>query len=97
MLRLLKYGKAWVKLTAPYRLTTRELPYPDVDATAQILVKTAADRLLWGGDWPHTFIKTAMPNDGDLFDLFARWVPDEKIREKILVTNPAKLYDFQRE
>jgi hypothetical protein len=83
-----------VKLTAPYRVTLSEMPYPDVDAAARVLVEQAADRLLWGSDWPHTFIKTCMPNDGDLFDLFARWVPDEKMRTHILVTNPQKLYDF---
>jgi predicted TIM-barrel fold metal-dependent hydrolase len=94
LLRLMQDGKAWVKLTAPYRLTLREMPYPDVDAAARILVDKAADRLLWGSDWPHTFIKTRMPNDGDLFDLFTRWVPDEKMRARILVTNPQKLYDF---
>lgn len=94
MLRLLSDGKAWVKLTAPYRLTLSEMPYADVDATARTLVERAPERLLWGSDWPHTFIKTAMPNDGDLLDLFARWVPDEKLRERILVTNPASLYDF---
>ena len=93
MLRLLKDGKAWVKLTAPYRLTLSEMPYPDVDATARMLVEQVAERLLWGSDWPHTFIKTGMPNDGDLLNLFAQWVPDEKLRERILVSNPASLYD----
>ena len=94
MLRLMRDGKAWVKLTAPYRLTMSEMPYPDVGSTAQILVENAQERLLWGSDWPHTFIKTRMPNDGDLFDLFARWIPDEKVRHRILVSNPARLYDF---
>lgn len=94
MRRLLRDGKAWVKLTAPYRLTMSAVPYPDVDATAQILVQDALGRLLWGGDWPHTFIKTAMPNDGDLLDQVLRWAPDAKLRQQILVTNPATLYDF---
>jgi predicted TIM-barrel fold metal-dependent hydrolase len=35
-----------------------------------------------------------MPNDGDLFDTFVRWVPDEKTRKRILVDNPSELYDF---
>jgi predicted TIM-barrel fold metal-dependent hydrolase len=35
-----------------------------------------------------------MPNDGGLFDVFAKWVPDEKTRRAILVENPARLYDF---
>jgi 2-pyrone-4,6-dicarboxylate lactonase len=82
------------EVIAPYRLTLSEIPYQDVDAAARILVEKAPDRLLWGSDWPHTFIKTSMLNDGDLFDLFAHWVPDEKIRGRILATNPGKLYDF---
>lgn len=94
LLRLMRDGKAWVKLTAPYRLTLSAMPYPDVDAAAQSLVETAPERLLWGSDWPHTYIKTAMPNDGDLFDLFVKWVPDAAMRERILVENAARLYDF---
>lgn len=94
LLRLAKDGKAWIKLTAPYRLTLSHLPYPDVHAAARVLVDTVPDRLLWGSDWPHVFIKSPIPNDGDLLDLLARWVPDVALRQRILVSNPAKLYDF---
>lgn len=94
LLRLLRDGKAWVKLTAPYRLTPGAAPYPDVTPFALKLVEAVPDRLLWGSDWPHTFIKSAMPNDGDLFDLFAQWVADEGVRRRILVDNPARLYDY---
>jgi len=94
LLRLLRDGRAWVKLTAPYRLTGSALPYADVDAFAARLVEAAPDRLVWGTDWPHVIIKTAMPNDGDLFDIFNRWVPDAALRRRILVDNPARLYGF---
>lgn len=96
LLRLARDGKAWVKLTAPYRLTLSHMPYADVDATAQTLVETIPERLLWGTDWPHVFIKSPMPNDGDLLDLLARWVPDRRARHRVLVANPAGLYDFPR-
>lgn len=33
-----------------------------------------------------------MPNDGDLVDLLAKWVPDEALRNRILVENPAALF-----
>ncbi len=94
LLRLMRDGKAWVKLTAPYRLTPSAMPYADTTAFAQALVDAAPARLLWGSDWPHVFIKTAMPNDGDLFDVFCRWVPDAAMRKRILVDNPATVYDF---
>jgi predicted TIM-barrel fold metal-dependent hydrolase len=35
-----------------------------------------------------------MPNTTDLLDLLADWVPDEATRNRILVDNPAELYDF---
>jgi predicted TIM-barrel fold metal-dependent hydrolase len=38
---------------------------------------------------------SAMPNDGDLADLLAHWVPDAGVRERILVANPARLYGFE--
>lgn len=94
LLRLMRDGRAWVKLTAPYRLTLSEMPYPDTDAFAQALVEAAPQRLLWGSDWPHVLVKSKMPNDGGLFDVFAKWVRDEKTRRAILVDNPARLYDF---
>jgi predicted TIM-barrel fold metal-dependent hydrolase len=94
LLRLMRGGRAWVKLTAPYRLTLSAIPYADVDPFAQALVAAAPERLLWGSDWPHVYIRSAMPNDGALFDVFARWVPDAAIRERILVDHPAQVYDF---
>jgi hypothetical protein len=36
-----------------------------------------------------------MPNDGDLVDLLPLIAPGEEFREKLLVKNPATLYDFQ--
>lgn len=94
LLRLMREGKAWVKLTAPYRLTTSALPYAEVDPFAQALVASVPERLLWGSDWPHVYIRSAMPNDGALFDVFAQWVPDPAMRKRILVDNPAQVYDF---
>jgi len=44
-----------------------------------------------GTDFPHPNVKT-MPNDGELVDFFAKVVPDEKLRKRILVDNPARLY-----
>ena len=35
-----------------------------------------------------------MPNDGDLADLIAEWIPDAAQREQVLARNPAKLYRF---
>jgi len=98
LLRLLRGGRAWVKLTGPYRISSGLFPYADVPPLAQLLVETAPDRIVWGSDWPHVAlpgaIKGAMPNDGDMCGLLSSWVPDEGARHKVLVDNPAKLYGF---
>ncbi len=94
LLRLLKSGRAWVKLTGPYRISGGALPHADVTPFAHALLDTAPDRILWGTDWQHVMVKGAMPNDGDLCDLLADWVPDEAKRNRVLVDNPAELYGF---
>jgi len=94
-LKLFAGGRLWVKLTAPYRITGRQLvPYDDVVPFARALVETRPDRLLWGTDWPHPHNPRPMPNDGDLFDLVADWLPGEALRRQVLTDNPARLYGF---
>lgn len=94
--RLLAAGRAWVKLTGPYRISATAMPHGDTDVFAHTLAATAIDRLVWGTDWPHVMAKwsSPMPNDGELTDLLLRWSPDEAARQRILVDNPARLYGF---
>lgn len=94
LLDLAEAGRCWVKLTGPYRITAVDLPYADVDPFAAALVDRAPDRLLWGTDWPHVMMKKTMPDDGHLADILARWVPDGGLRQRILVDNPERLYQF---
>jgi predicted TIM-barrel fold metal-dependent hydrolase len=94
LLRLLKSGRGWSKLSAPYRTSREPLPYSDIVPFARALVEAAPDRLVWGTDWPHVNLEAPVPNTGDLTDLLATWVPDEGTRKRILVDNPAKLYGF---
>jgi 2-pyrone-4,6-dicarboxylate lactonase len=94
LVRLLVAGRAWVKLTGPYRISAAALPHADVVPFAQALLQAAPDRVLWGSDWPHVMVKGAMPNDGDLADLLLAWIPDDALRRRVLVDNPARLYGF---
>jgi predicted TIM-barrel fold metal-dependent hydrolase len=36
-----------------------------------------------------------MPNDGDLADMLQDWIPDEALRKRMPVENPARLYDIK--
>jgi len=93
LLKLLESGRCWVKLCG-YRASLTGHPYADVAPLGRRYVRHALDRCVWGTDWPHTTIDGYMPDDGDLMDLLAQWVPDEAQRRKILVDNPARLYRF---
>jgi 2-pyrone-4,6-dicarboxylate lactonase len=94
MLRLAEAGRCWVKITAPYRISAGDLPYPEAGDFARAVVEAAPGRVVWGTDWPHVMVTKPMPNDADLCDLFFQWVPDPAARQRILVDNPAELYDF---
>ncbi len=78
----------------PYLNTRQGGPeYPDASAVARELARIAPERMVWGSDWPHA-TETTKPDDAQLFDLFSAWAPDEGVRRRILVQNPAELYDF---
>ena len=86
--------RCWVKISGAERLTAGGAPpYDDVVPYARALIAAAPDRVLWGTDWPHPNVRH-MPDDGDLIDLLAAFAPDEAVRNRILVANPERLYDF---
>jgi predicted TIM-barrel fold metal-dependent hydrolase len=102
LLELLKNQNFWVKVTGADKLCKTGvgayfgLPFVDVVPFARAVIAAAPERVIWGTDWPHSnnFAPGKTPNDGDLMDLLALFAPDESIRQKILVDNPAALYGF---
>ncbi|MDB5966362.1 MAG: hypothetical protein JWQ72_2862 [Polaromonas sp.] len=94
LLRLLRSGRCWTKLSSSYRMSREAPPYRDMLPYVEALNATRQDRLVWASDWPHVSFKGTMPNTTDLFDQLLTWVPDEKVRNRILVSNPEELYGF---
>jgi len=96
LLNLVDTGRCWVKLSAPYETSKTGAPkYEDVSVLARALVKRAPERMLWASNWPHPGNrKPAPPDDQAMLDLLLDWAPDEKVRRKILVDNPAELYGY---
>jgi predicted TIM-barrel fold metal-dependent hydrolase len=90
---LLKFGegRAWIKLTGTYRIS-RQSGFGDVTPMVQALADAAPDRLIWGSDYPH--LSFAENDSIELFNLLARWLPDDALRKQVLVDNPAVLYGF---
>jgi predicted TIM-barrel fold metal-dependent hydrolase len=95
VLKMLATGKVWLKLSGPMRCTAEPPPYPSVTPLAHVFVKHAPERMVWGSDWPHVNLDgMVMPNDGDLLDLLAEWVPEAAVRNRILTQNAKALYGF---
>jgi predicted TIM-barrel fold metal-dependent hydrolase len=102
---LVRSGRAYVKISAAYRVGREAPDYADVLPLAQALIAANAERIIWGTDWPHP---TGTPpggkptdvtpllqiDDGRLLNQLPVWAPDPAIRKKILVDNPARLYGF---
>lgn len=96
LLALMKKRDVWVKVSAPHRLA--------VDATPilRALIAAHPDRLVWGSDWPHVPRGKRSPDrvvpfedidDPQVLRRFSQLAP-ANVLEKILVQNPARLYDF---
>jgi predicted TIM-barrel fold metal-dependent hydrolase len=96
MVALLETGKVWVKTTGANRFLALGVPYATIVTLARRYITVAPDRILWGTDWPHSAVyePCQMPNDGDLLDMLLDYAPDEAQRRKILVDNPAALFDI---
>jgi predicted TIM-barrel fold metal-dependent hydrolase len=106
LLELVKSGKAYVKISGAYRSSKRGPDFAEVTPLAQALIAANAERIVWGTDWPHPDsvtpagkqISDVTPlfqiDDGLLLNQLAIWSPDAAVRQKILVSNPARLYGF---
>jgi predicted TIM-barrel fold metal-dependent hydrolase len=100
LVSLVKSGKAYVKVSVTGG--PRE-DYGHFTPLARMLISTNADRVLWGTNWPHpnsvggsTSKVTPLwqVDDGLVLNLLPAWAPDAAVRKKILVGNPARLYEF---
>jgi predicted TIM-barrel fold metal-dependent hydrolase len=106
LLHLLQAGRCWVKLSGAYRVSRQESGFSDTMPIARALVAANPDRLVWGTDWPHTaeHAATISPDPptiefrnihaAALLDLLAEAAGDEATFNRILVTNPTRLYGF---
>jgi 2-pyrone-4,6-dicarboxylate lactonase len=100
-MRLMReHEHVWTKVTCPERLSASGPPatggernaYRDVVPFARRVVEAFPDRVLWGTDWPHPNLKDHMPDDGLLVDFIPRIAITSALQQRLLVTNPMRLY-----
>jgi predicted TIM-barrel fold metal-dependent hydrolase len=101
-LALLRSGKVYVKISAPYRIS-QQPNYPDAAPIARAMIEANPERIVWGTDWPHPGAAKRNPaviepfrseDDGAALNRLAGWTKDRTELIKILVDNPARLYQF---
>lgn len=88
--RLLDGGRAYVKLSAPYRLGSAA----GFAAAVRQLAASHPERLVWGTDWPHPDLYDAAPDDAEIVDGILDALGSEALRRQVLVATPAALYGF---
>jgi predicted TIM-barrel fold metal-dependent hydrolase len=102
LLALLRSGKVYVKISAAYRIS-QQPHYSDVAPIARAMLAANPDRVVWGTDWPHpggarrdpAAIEPFRPEDnGQALNRLAEWCKDKSELHKVLVDNPARLYQF---
>ncbi|WP_456738135.1 MULTISPECIES: amidohydrolase family protein [unclassified Bradyrhizobium] len=106
LIALVKSGKAYVKISGAYRSSHLAPDYQDMAPYARALIAANPDRIVWGTDWPHPdsaqvegrkatdIAPFHQIDDGRLLNQLPVWAPDADVRKKILVDNPARLYEF---
>jgi predicted TIM-barrel fold metal-dependent hydrolase len=89
VLKGVRAGDTWVKLSAPYRLGGAD-PQRYVDA---LLATGGASQLVWASDWPFVGYEEAVTYQ-QCIDWLVAWIPDEAARRTVLVDTPSSLFGF---
>ena len=105
LLELAAMPHVWTKLSAPYRVSEDPLATVPPMAWLHAFVSAAPDRCIWGSDWPHTPPRNDAPVANKMppyrniayervFDDFVAALDSFELAHRILLENPARLYDF---
>jgi len=94
MVELLGKGNFWVMFSLPEKVSKAGAPWDDLHPIMERYLETAPDRCLWASDWPHPISVRQPPSEADLVEFLYRAIPDEAVRHKVLVDNPAQLFGF---
>jgi predicted TIM-barrel fold metal-dependent hydrolase len=105
LLDLLRLPHVWIKLSAPYRSSKDALATRPDPAWLTAILSAAADRCVWGSDWPHTPEHAAHKggalispyrqlNYVTVVDDFVASVGSAELSERVMSDNPARFYEF---
>jgi predicted TIM-barrel fold metal-dependent hydrolase len=94
VLDLGRSGRAAVKLSAPFRITSQPDRLGELDRHAEALLAAfGKESCVWGSDWPFLGLSHDI-RYRDALAALQRWLPDEADRDLVLRRNPARLLGF---
>ncbi|KAH7010042.1 hypothetical protein EDB80DRAFT_839153 [Ilyonectria destructans] len=104
IIRLVRSGHLWVKLSAPYRVSELKPGYEDLKFLVRAFVDANKHRVLWGSDWPHTPRMKVRTHDEAMRETpnmdvddeawlrsLRLWLSDEEW-DLLMVQNPSQLF-----
>lgn len=91
LLELARLERCWIKVSGAERIA--KPPYAAAVPFARALVQAAPSRVLWGTDFPHPNLDHKA-DETTLIDLIPMFAATAEQRQRLLVGNPALLYDF---
>lgn len=104
IMRLIRNGYLYIKLSAPYRVSEQSPHYEDLQLLVRACVDANKHQVIWGSDWPHTprmkvrtheDAMTEAPflevDDEAWLRTLRKWLSDEEW-DLIFVHNPARLF-----
>jgi len=105
MLGLLRLPHVWMKLSAPYRVSRDPLATRPDQRWLDAILAVAAQRCVWGSDWPHTPSHEQHKSPDleapyralsyeQVVDDFLAALPSPALADRIMRDNPARLYGF---
>ncbi|KAJ5692617.1 hypothetical protein N7462_002040 [Penicillium macrosclerotiorum] len=105
VLELVRAGYLYVKISAPYRVSTLAPGYEDLRPLVRALLEANPQQVLWGSDWPHTPLMKVRTREEALqvtpylevddrawLESLQSWLTDQEWH-MLMVLNPRRLYD----
>lgn len=91
LVKLLRQGNTWVKISASYRLA-KDPASKIVESLCREIVRVRSDRCVFATDWPHTRFDDVVV--ADYLEKILDWCEDEGVDlSQVLVKNAEELFD----
>lgn len=91
LIRLVRAGRCFVKLSAPYRISAEAAPWTDATPLARAFLDANPSACMWGTDWPHVDTPRAV-DTRDVIAALDDWRGDRWTRHQVTADAAERLF-----